>query len=88
MVCCDFLLCDLVTTKIFLGFRVPCVLTKDRIILFQTKFVWCIHSVFLGVIMSVACFFTDETDDFTLVAFFCHYFLTSLFLGITTASTM
>jgi len=87
MLCCDFLLGNLVSAKVFLGFRVPGVLAQDWIVLLQTKFVRRIHRILLGVIMSVTSFFTNEPNNLTLVAFFSHYFFTSLFLGITTAST-
>ena len=68
-----FLLFDFVAAEVLLGLGENDVLAEDGVVFAKRKLVRSIHGVFLGVVLTNAGFFGNETDELALgVTFLCH----------------
>ena len=63
---------DFVATKVFLGFSVGSVLTRDWVVLFKTDFLSGILSILCGVVCTVTSKFAHQTNQLTLRVLLCH----------------
>jgi len=61
-----------VATKVLLGFRKDDALAELRAVLLERELIRSIHSIFGRVINTLTSFFTDESNNLTLVSCFCH----------------
>lgn len=66
-----YLLYD-VTAEILLGFCVPRVTAENRVILLKAHLIRVCLSIFGCVVMAMPSLFADQSNYFTLAAFFRH----------------
>jgi len=66
---------NFVATKVFLGFSVGSVLTRDWVVLFKTDFLSGVLRVFGSVVRTVTCKLTYKTNQLALCVLLCHNFL-------------
>jgi len=61
-----------VTAKVLLGLCKRNVLAELRAVLLERQLLRRVHSVLGGVVNALARLLAHESDDFALIAFFCH----------------
>ena len=68
-----FLLFDFVASEILLGFGKDNVLFENWIVFAKAEFIWGVHRILLGVVLTNVRLFRDEANKFALsIILFCH----------------